>query len=109
MGWAYTALATLFGWVIFYQTDFAGIGRIFAALFGFGGTETALSLGVLSYLPILIPAALFATPLPKRLYDRARGSMAGVVLCDLLLMGLFVLSVASLTSDTFTPFIYFRF
>lgn len=109
VGWAYTALATLFGWVIFYQTDFAGIGRTFAALFGFGGTETALSLGVLPYLPILIPAALFATPLPKRLYDRARGSMAGVVLCDLLLAGLFVLSVASLTSDTFNPFIYFRF
>lgn len=109
VGWAYTALATVFGWVIFYHTDFSGIGKTFAAMFGFGGDATLLSLGVFSYLPILIPAAIFATPLPKRLYDRARTHIVGAVICDLLLMGLFVLSVASLTSDTFNPFIYFRF
>ena len=108
-GFCYTALITLFGWVIFYHTDFAGVGRTFAALFGFGGGETLLSLGVFSYLPVLIPAAVFATPLPKKLYDRAREGMVGTIFCDLLLMGLFVLSVASLTSDTFNPFIYFRF
>ena len=63
----------------------------------------------LAYLPILIIAAIAATPLMKNLYDRFEGknwrNWADIVLVLLSLM----LSTASLVAGGYNPFIYFQF
>ena len=106
----YTFLCVVFGWVIFRMESLSGIGALFAALFGnAAGAGTPLSLGVLPQVLLFVPAVLFCLPAPARLYEKLRAHTAGAVLCDVLLAALFFYCVTSLVSDSFNPFIYFRF
>ena len=62
---------------------------------------------------LLLVAALGATPLPKRLFDRFAATRAGRAVCPLavpaLLLVLLLLSTAFLVDGSFNPFLYFRF
>ncbi len=61
-----------------------------------------------SFLPTLLILAVAATPLPARLFgrlpERARGACGSV----LMVLGL-AASTAFLVSDSYNPFLYFRF
>ena len=97
-------------WVLFYFTNMEQLGAFFASMFS--GTcvisHEALVYS-LAYLPILIIAAIAATPLMKNLYDRFEGknwrNWADIVLVLLSLL----LSTASLVAGGYNPFIYFQF
>ena len=97
-------------WVLFYFTNMEQLGAFFVSMFS--GTcvisHEALVYS-LAYLPILIIAAIAATPLMKNLYDRFEGknwrNWADIVLVLLSLL----LSTASLVAGGYNPFIYFQF
>lgn len=107
----YTLFIVAIGWGIFYFTDIKPLGAFFADLFNFGNGiigSQALTL-LLSYLPIMIVAAIASTPLASRLYSRFKKTkfiwIAEVLFC----VAIFAISTASLVNQSYNPFLYFRF
>lgn len=107
----YTLLIVAIGWGIFYFTDIKELGAFFTDLFNFGNGligSQALTL-LLSYLPILIAAAIASTPLASNLYNRLKDTkliwIAEVLFCMIIL----AVSTASLVNQSYNPFLYFRF
>ena len=105
----YSMAAVLFGWALFYFVDIGALGAFFGRLFSVSATNVYGTNLILSYLPILGIALVCATPLGKALYGRYEntafvrwGRIAG---CGVLLL----LCVAALASQSYNPFIYFRF
>ena len=107
----YTLFIVAIGWGIFYFTDIKQLGTFFADLFNFGNGiigEQALTL-FLSYLPILVVAAIASTQLGAKLYSRFKDAsfiwIPEVLFCVVIL----VISTASLVNQSYNPFLYFRF
>ena len=64
-----------------------------------------------NYAILFIIGAIFSTPLPYKLFSKLENSnkkFTQVLVC-LVYIGLFILSTALLVSDTYNPFLYFRF
>ncbi len=105
----YTLLAVNLGWVLFYFEDLAQVGQFAARLF----TPSALDaqgLGlILGYLPLLVVGAVASTPLGSRLNKRWSDSSAWRWTRLALSAGALALCVAALASQSYNPFIYFRF
>ena len=115
-GWAavaWTMLLVMMGWVLFRAADIASAGRMFAGLLGLNGAGgrqgfsdsvvwqvTPDRLGVL----VLGVALVYAMPWIKR-------AGAGFLQQGLrwLLVPLFLWALATLSSQAFTPFLYFQF
>lgn len=102
----YTLIVVLFGWVLFANDTMEGLTEQLSAMFGagvsFAGGATAFY--AISYIVLLVIFGLFATSLPKKLYDK----LPSVVKLLLGLVG-FGLSVALLINGSYNPFLYFRF
>lgn len=94
-----TMLAVMLGWAIFYFEDLSQLATFLRRLVTpVGGDRWGL------YLPVLALGAACATPGVKKLAGRLPG-WAVWLGCTVL----FVLCVASLTRQSYNPFIYFRF
>ena len=117
-----TLCAALIGWVIFYYTDMAAVGKHLLAMLGFaanGGlhsvawTDTALTAVIRQYSFYPLIAAVCCLPLlrwAETLFDRSVVSKrVGEALGLILLTAILVLSVVQLLGQTYNPFIYFRF
>ena len=102
-------LAAGLGWMLFYFTDTTQLAGFFGRMFSFS-RENAYSLNmILAYLPMLALALLGATPLVKKSFERIKPCPAKALLLILWLAGTLLLCVAALTSESYNPFIYFRF
>ena len=105
---AVNMLLIMFGWVIFYFTDFGRLGQAFAAMFGFAGlplvsAETLYYLR--SYAGVFLLGLIGATPWPKQLALKKEMPLVDAVVMAALLL----LCTASLVDGSFNPFLYFRF
>lgn len=107
----YSLFLIILGWAIFYFEDMQQMGRFIATLFsGSYGliSQDALAL-VVSYLPLLAAAAIASLPLGYRAYERIKNCkfywLAEATVCA---AGL-VLCTAALVSQSYNPFLYFRF
>jgi len=107
----YSLFFVIIGWGIFYFTDIKQLGSFFADLFNFSNGiigSQALTL-LLSYLPILIVAAIASTPLGSKIYNRFKDTKSiwipEVLFCVIIL----AISTASLVNQSYNPFLYFRF
>ena len=94
----------LIGWVIFAFEDLKLVKDYFMNLFNF---ENLFNNEALYYLKnygfILILGIILSTPIMKKI--KLKNSF--VISCVYILI--FMLSTASLVTDTFNPFLYFRF
>ena len=107
-----TFLVAALGWGIFYFTDFAALGTFFASLAGVGqpGLFTASSRAwVLGYLPLLLVCAVAATPLGANISKRLERVKVWPWVRLILGALLFLLCLGALASQSYNPFIYFRF
>lgn len=107
-----TFLAAALGWGIFYFTDFSALGAFFAALVGVGHTGLISPKAwawALGYLPLLLVCAAAATPLWANLNKRWEQKKAWPWVRLALGAALFVLCLGALASQSYNPFIYFRF
>ncbi len=107
-----TFLAAALGWGIFYFTDFGALGAFFASLAGVGnpGLVTAKAWAwTLGYLPLLLVCALAATPLAANIDKRLENKKAWPWVRLVLGAVLFLLCLGALASQSYNPFIYFRF
>ncbi len=107
----YALFFIVMGWVIFDFTDLAAMGHYLVSLFtlqnGILGADTAVY--VLSYLPLMLVAALVSTPLPKTLFLRLTNGKHGWLIETIVVTAVLLLCVASLVGDTYNAFLYFRF
>ena len=107
-----TFLVAALGWGIFYFTDFAALGTFFGSLVGVRnpGLVTARSWAwVLGYAPLLLVCAVASTPLGAELDRRLSERKVWPWVRLLLGAGLFLLCLGALASQSYNPFIYFRF
>lgn len=106
-GRIYTLFLVVVGWGIFERTDLKSLGAFFATLFSHVPTAAGDVFRVGNVLAFLLIGAVFATDLPKRLYERAKEKWAPTGL--LVPVTLFLLSMLFLVNETYNPFLYFRF
>lgn len=117
--WGYTMLAVMSGWVWFRAPDLSAAGSIFAGLTGLNGfTEMRVSTHLAIY-PVSIAALLAGAGLAVLLRDRKceysqlfaatvrllRSRMA----YNIIFMAIVAVSVLKVASNSYSPFLYFRF
>ncbi len=102
-------LAVSFGWVLFSFPEIKELGSFLARFLRLTGESIHTRNLILAYLPLMLTAALAATPLPARLAARLQGMRAWGWLRLGYLMALLLLCTAALASQSYNPFIYFRF
>ncbi len=107
----YAIFLAVVSWAIFAVEDLGHLGVYLKAMFGFaqgGLADGAFRYHLVSYLPVLMIAAVASTPLGVKLWKRLPERPMKLVLPVLLLAGL-TLSTAYLVDATYNPFLYFRF
>ncbi|MGN0501787.1 MAG: MBOAT family O-acyltransferase [Ruminococcus sp.] len=107
----YTMFIVIIGWGLFYFTDISQLGSFLTDLFNFGNGlcgAQALTL-ILSYLPLLIVAAIASTPLSAKLYSRFSDTRHIWIFETLFCAVVLLISTASLVDQSYNPFLYFRF
>jgi alginate O-acetyltransferase complex protein AlgI len=108
----YTMVLVVIGFAFFTYSDFANGPFFVKALLGAGGLVDKTALYYLTnYAVILIIGAVFSTSLPKKLYRRItmKNDKLKFALQIVFIVGAIVLSVMFLVSDSYNPFLYFRF
>ncbi len=116
LGWIYTTLAVMIGWILF-RTESVGysleiIKRMFMpwkftsgmySMWEFVGART-----VIAFVFAIIlsgPLQLLLKKFCPKVMEKLKGSVLDLILC----VGLLVLSILTLSANTYNPFIYFRF
>ena len=103
-----TLFIVAFGWGIFYYTDI-GLWRAFVdRLFVYYIDTTDTIHFALAYLPVFLIACPAATMLPRKILKSIRRRGMNFIEIMLLII-LFILCTAALVSQSYNPFIYFRF
>lgn len=107
--WILTFIVVIVGWTIFNITDFEKLGCVLMNMFSYSKTcwSDVLSLDIslvktLIWLPI---GMLFMFPLVKNVLNK----LLGEKLKNVILIGLFAITIMFMLSNTYNPFIYFRF
>jgi alginate O-acetyltransferase complex protein AlgI len=107
----YALALIVLGWVIFYFESTPEMFRYFGLLFsgsaGLIGGE-ALSL-TLSYLPLLVIAGVASTPLIHKLYEKIKDMRYTWISESAACLLALVVCTATLVSQSYNPFLYFRF
>ena len=113
INWLYTMTAVVIGWVYFRSDTIFQANAYIAQMFNF----TSAGVSVFSYLSmnavIMLLAGCLLTgvvqrPL-KKYYDRIRSKLPVLVVDYVVQFVLLILSILSLISGTYNPFIYFQF
>ena len=102
-------LAVALGWMLFYFEDSAALFAFLGRLFRPEASGLPALHRILAYLPTALIAALCATPLPARLWARLRQRPWADWGRIPALGALLLLCIAALASQSYNPFIYFRF
>lgn len=98
-----------FGWVLFSFTDFGELTRFLGRLFAARGCSVHETNLMLAYLPLMTAALVGATPLPRRQLERLKKGRGGSLFRIVGMGILMILCTAALASQSYNPFIYFRF
>ena len=117
VGWVYTTILVIIGWVIFSGESLAQIMTILKAMFGLGGNLTAkvpfFDQTARYYLStgwrMLLICTIAATPFLKVIRDRLLRSSGGRVAITVIYVGLLALAILFLVVQNYNPFLYFRF
>ena len=111
--WAGTMVLVVLGWVLFDRTDTADLTLALQSLFSYRPTDWAViaqyHTDALPYLLTLPFAVLFSFPVLKKPTEHMNETVWGVAVLNLICIALLVFCVAALISESFNPFIYFRF
>lgn len=96
------------GFMFFYFEDISQSFGFLSGLFSFSSDEHALNTS-LSYLPIMAAAIIASTPLFSRFLSRFEGHRYTGLIKNAYLSIVLILCVGALASQSYNPFIYFRF
>ena len=111
----YTIILVLAGWVFFFSPSLGYSLRYLAAMVG-GGAGIVDSEGAfllfthwLLFLLAVLGSSSFGLRLLNAVPRLLRNEKAKAVTAAVIYMSVFVIAVAFLVTDTFNPFLYFRF
>ena len=111
----YTIVLVLVGWVFFFSPSLGYSLRYLLAMIG-GGAGIADAHGVfllythwLLYLLAVAGASSFGIRVIRSVIRMFRGRAVRTAAALVIYMGIFLTAVAFLVTDTFNPFLYFRF
>ncbi len=106
----YSLFFIIIGWAIFYFSDLKEMGSFFASMFSFNTLiGDSAKTYILSYLPLLLIAAFASTPIMSKLYKKLKNKKIMPVLETLFCAIVLALCTAALVSQSYNPFLYFRF
>jgi alginate O-acetyltransferase complex protein AlgI len=105
----YTMLAVLIGWALFYFEDLGSLGGFLLRLFSLESTAVSGLNLISAYLPLLIVACLACTPVIRDSVIKAEDKSWVRWLRLLASAAALLLCIAALASESYNPFIYFRF
>lgn len=108
----YTMIIIIIGWVFFFSPKLGNALSYLGVMFGVssgGVADHAVVYVVISNWLLWILLIMVSTKLMKRIADRIGGRGFGRLWIDAAYIILFVISVSYLITDTFNPFLYFRF
>lgn len=100
-----TLFIVLIGWVLFRCESFSQIRLVLEKMFLYDGVGIR---EVMSMIPEVYFSVLFVVPAAWFSFDHSRIKLSDGIK-DILLIVVFVLSVVALLSQSYNPFIYFRF
>ena len=112
LGHIYSLIIVGFGWMIFFHDDLAQIGGYAKQLIGIGASLSGAGIGyfALRLLPFIFVCALACTPIPKRLFEQAVSRFPKLeAFKPILLILLFLVCVAYMVDNSFSPFLYYIF
>jgi len=102
----YVVFAILLSWVPFAIGDFGQMTVFLTKLFGGGSCINPLDfLSLREFAPMLLAAAVFATPLPKYFWEKIRSHWVS----SAILLVLFWVCVYFISTAAQDPFLYFQF
>lgn len=111
----YTMIIVLVGWVFFFSPSLGYALRYLGAMIG-GGAGIADSRGWfllfshwLLFLLAVVGSSSLGSRIIRRLIGLAKAPGVKTAAASMIFFGMFFVSVAFLVSDTFNPFLYFRF
>ncbi len=110
--WAYTMFFVILGWVIFRAESIGDAFYYIGSMFGLNGNKLCdgMFTGWFSQNAILLFIGLIlSTPLFRHLSRKTQNSNTIGFIKTFALILLFVLSVSTLVSNSYNPFIYFNF
>ena len=109
IGHIYAIFTFMMGWVLFYFTDLGQMGHFLGNLFRPTATSAENLHFIAAFLPLMAVAVFASTPVAARFHEKYAsrplirwGSLAAAAVVMLL-------CVAALASQSYNPFIYFRF
>lgn len=108
----YSLIIVGFGWMIFFHSDLSLIAQYAKQLVGIGTAFAASGTGykLLSLLPFIAVCALACTPYPKQTFERLCTRFPKLNAAKpFLLWGLFLVCVAYMVDNSFSPFLYYIF
>ncbi|WP_341443606.1 MBOAT family O-acyltransferase [Eubacterium ruminantium] len=100
------------GWVIFSNDNLDKLGKTLRCMFGIGNIDLynkTTAFYLLSFIVMIILAAIGSTEIPKKIGKKIDDSKAGAIGAVIFILIVMTLSTAGLASDAFNPFMYFRF
>ena len=111
VGHFYTMAFVIIGWAIFAYPDMADGGYFVSVLLGRASFADGNTLYYLAnYAAVIALGVIFSTQLPKKLYNKIittdRAKTATQIVFT---VAAFAVCVAFLVSDSYNPFLYFRF
>lgn len=111
--WIYTMLFVILGWVIFRADTLSDAWQYIGVMFGVNASsisDATVLQNVLNCWIYLIFAILFSTPIALKVKEKYNCDKPVLqILKSVIIIVLFVLSFASVTSSSHNPFIYFNF
>lgn len=101
----YAIVAILIGWSLFAVTDLSQLKILFERMFTIN-TGEAWIYYLRNYGVIMVVAIITSLPFIEVVYNKIKKYEVAKII---LLMGIFILSIAYLVDATYNPFLYFRF
>ena len=110
----YSMLLILVSWVIFAFEDLTKVKDYILTMFHLNDTSIVNAEGLYylkNYFIIIIIGIILATPIVSKLFKKLEEKKTNIrsILITGVYIGILLLSTASLVSDSYNPFLYFRF
>ena len=101
----YTLTIVMLGWIFFASTSFGASAKYIKLMFMPADTPLYLY----SWTTLIVIGILSSLPLGKNIYERLKNKKYTYLLETVGVLLLMVLCTAALVSDSYNPFLYFRF
>lgn len=106
----YALIFIIIGWTIFCFDDISEMCNYFGKMFSFNGLISADALSyIISYLPLIIVSVIASTPVGKLIWTKINKKKLSFLAEEILVILALLLCTAALASQSYNPFLYFRF